>query len=129
MRPTDARGGVGRWKLSSSSGDGGARRAATLHAAEVPLRVAEGCPEIAALCRRALAIGMPASASDAGVGAGMARAAAVGAAMNVAINLPWTENPDRMREIFMEEAKLNPLVYPNIRPIRKEKRPRRAGKS
>jgi glutamate formiminotransferase/formiminotetrahydrofolate cyclodeaminase len=72
---------------ASSSGDGGARRAATLHAAEVPLRVAEGCPEIAALCRRALAIGMPASASDAGVGAGMARAAAVGAAMNVAINL------------------------------------------
>jgi glutamate formiminotransferase/formiminotetrahydrofolate cyclodeaminase len=72
---------------ASSSGDGEARRAATLHAAEVPLKVAEGCPEIAALCRSALAIGMPASASDAGVGAGMARAAAVGAAMNVAINL------------------------------------------
>jgi formiminotetrahydrofolate cyclodeaminase len=30
---------------------------------------------------------MPASASDAGVGAGMARAAAAGAAMNVYINL------------------------------------------
>jgi glutamate formiminotransferase/formiminotetrahydrofolate cyclodeaminase len=72
---------------ASSSGDNEARRAATLHAADVPLRVAEACPEIAALCRRALAIGMPASASDAGVGAGMARAAATGAAMNVAINL------------------------------------------
>jgi glutamate formiminotransferase/formiminotetrahydrofolate cyclodeaminase len=72
---------------ASSSGDDAARRAATVHAAEVPLGVAEACPEIAALCRRALAIGMPASASDAGVGAGMARAAANGAAMNVAINL------------------------------------------
>jgi glutamate formiminotransferase/formiminotetrahydrofolate cyclodeaminase len=72
---------------ASSFGDDAARRTATLNAAEVPLGVAEACPEIAALCRRALAIGMAASASDAGVGAGMARAAAVGAAMNVAINL------------------------------------------
>jgi small-conductance mechanosensitive channel len=48
--------------------------------------------------------------------------------VNVQINLPWTENPDRMREIFMEEAKRNPMVYPNIRPIRKENRIRRAGK-
>ena len=72
---------------ASSSGDDETRRGATLHAAEVPLGVAEACPEIAALCRRALAIGMPASASDAGVGAGMARAAANGAAMNVVINL------------------------------------------
>ena len=76
-----------RLMAASSSGDEGALRAATLHAAEVPLTVAEACPEIAALCRRALAIGLPASASDAGVGAGMARAAAVGAAMNVVINL------------------------------------------
>jgi glutamate formiminotransferase/formiminotetrahydrofolate cyclodeaminase len=72
---------------ASASGDGEARRLATLHAAEVPLVVAEACADIAALCGRALELGMAASASDAGVGAGMARAAAVGAAMNVAINL------------------------------------------
>jgi len=72
---------------ASKSGDAERSRRATLHAAEVPLEVAEACPEIAELCRRALQIGMPASASDAGVGAGMARAAADGAAMNVYINL------------------------------------------
>jgi glutamate formiminotransferase/formiminotetrahydrofolate cyclodeaminase len=72
---------------ASRSGDVDRQRQATLHAAEVPLGVAEACPEIAELCRRARRLGMPASASDAGVGAGMARAAAAGAAMNVYINL------------------------------------------
>jgi hypothetical protein len=33
-----------------------------------------------------------------------------------------------MREIMLEEAKRNPMVYPNIRPIHKENRIRRAGK-
>jgi glutamate formiminotransferase/formiminotetrahydrofolate cyclodeaminase len=72
---------------ASAAGDEAALRGATLHAAAVPLTVAEACPEVVTLCRRALEIGMPASASDAGVGAGMARAAALGAAMNVVINL------------------------------------------
>jgi formiminotetrahydrofolate cyclodeaminase len=62
-------------------------REATLGAALVPLEVAEACPEVVDLCRRARELGMTASASDAAVGAGMARAAAVGAAMNVRINL------------------------------------------
>ena len=53
----------------------------------MPLVVAEACVEIAELCARARDLGMEASASDAGVGAGMARAAALGAAMNVRINL------------------------------------------
>jgi glutamate formiminotransferase/formiminotetrahydrofolate cyclodeaminase len=70
-------------------------REATLGAARVPLEVAEACPEIAALCARARQLGMEASASDAGVGAGMARAAALGAAMNVRINLQgMTDDPD-----------------------------------
>ncbi|MEN8163891.1 MAG: cyclodeaminase/cyclohydrolase family protein, partial [Acidobacteriota bacterium] len=64
-----------------------AMREATLGAAAVPLAVVEMCPEIVDLCRRALNAGMKASASDAGVGATMARSAAVGAAMNVSINL------------------------------------------
>lgn len=62
-------------------------REATLGAARVPLQVAEACPEIVELCARARELGMAASASDAGVGAAMARAAALGAAMNVRINL------------------------------------------
>ena len=62
-------------------------REATLGAARVPLSVAEACPEVVELCGRARDLGMDASASDAGVGAGMARAAALGAAMNVRINL------------------------------------------
>lgn len=62
-------------------------REATLGAARVPLEVAESCVEIVELCARTREVGMKASASDAGVGAGMARAAALGAAMNVRINL------------------------------------------
>ncbi len=61
--------------------------AATLGAARVPLEVAEACVEVAELCGRARAVGMKASASDAGVGAAMVRAAATGAVMNVLINL------------------------------------------
>jgi glutamate formiminotransferase/formiminotetrahydrofolate cyclodeaminase len=70
-------------------------REATLGAARVPLEVAESCPEIVELCARAKELGMKASASDAGVGAGMARAAALGAAMNVRINLQdMPDDPD-----------------------------------
>ncbi len=69
-----------------------AQHEATIGAAQVPLGVAESCPEIVRLCGRAGEIGMPASVSDAGVGAAMARAAAVGAAMNVAINLREMED-------------------------------------
>jgi len=67
-------------------------REATLGAARVPLEVAEACPEIVELCARARKLGMAASASDAGVGAAMARAAALGAAMNVRINLQGMED-------------------------------------
>ena len=48
--------------------------------------------------------------------------------LNVPISLPWTADPNRMLEIFLEEAKRNPLVYPNIRPIHKENRVKRSGK-
>ena len=74
---------------------GDAVREATLGAARVPLEVAESCPEIVELCIRAKELGMEASASDAGVGAGMTRAAALGAAMNVRINLQeLADDPD-----------------------------------
>ena len=55
----------------------------------------EACPEIVDLCARAAELGMKASASDAGVGAVMARACVAGAAMNVRINLAEMEDdPD-----------------------------------
>lgn len=60
---------------------------ATIGAAEVPLRVLEACPEIIELCRETARIGMQQSLSDVGVGSQVARAAAAGAYMNVAINL------------------------------------------
>jgi glutamate formiminotransferase/formiminotetrahydrofolate cyclodeaminase len=70
-------------------------RAATLGAAEVPLGVAEACPEIVELCVKAADLGTTASVSDAGVGSTMARAAVVGAAMNVRINLQdMAEDPE-----------------------------------
>jgi glutamate formiminotransferase/formiminotetrahydrofolate cyclodeaminase len=72
---------------ASGSGDHERTREATIHAAEVPLGVAEACVDVVQLCEKALELGLPASASDAGVGAGMARAAVEGAAMNVYINL------------------------------------------
>ncbi len=62
-------------------------RDATFGAARVPLSVAESCPRIVELCAAAARLGMKASLSDAGVGAAMARAAAIGAAFNVRINL------------------------------------------
>ena len=80
-------------------------REATLGAARVPLEVAESCPEIASLCARARELGMEASASDAGVGAGMARAAALGAAMNVRINLQGMEDdPDAISMLDRADA-------------------------
>lgn len=75
-------------------------RQATLDAARVPLAVAEACPEIVELCTRAAELGMKASASDAGVGAAMARACAVGAAMNVRINLVDMADDDEAAELW-----------------------------
>ena len=71
----------------TGEGKAAAVREATLGAALVPLEVTETCPEVVELCAKARELGMAASASDAGVGAAMARAAALGAAMNVRINL------------------------------------------
>jgi glutamate formiminotransferase/formiminotetrahydrofolate cyclodeaminase len=82
-------------------------REATLGAAAVPLRVTEACVEIVDLNRRALEAGMKASASDAGVGATMARAAAIGAAMNVRINLQdMADDPEAAVMLKRSEAAL-----------------------
>ena len=84
------------WKTVGPDRDA-AVRDATIGAARVPLEVTESCPEIVELCARARKLGLKASASDAGVGAGMARAAALGAAMNVRINLAdMADDPDAL---------------------------------
>ncbi len=84
-----------------------ALREATLGAAAVPLTVVEACPEIVDLCRRSLDAGMKASGSDAGVGATMARSAAVGAAMNVYINLQdMADDPEAAEMLRKADAAL-----------------------
>ncbi len=75
-------------------------REATLNAARVPLSVAEACPQIAELCGRAAELGLAASASDGGVGAAMARASVVGAAMNVRINLQDMEGDEEAKTLL-----------------------------
>ncbi len=87
---------------SRSKGPGrvAAVREATLGAARVPLAVVEACPEIVELCARAREMGLEASASDAGVGAAMARAAALGAAMNVRINLQRMDDDAEAAELL-----------------------------
>ncbi len=92
---------------ANRSGDGHAVREATLDAARVPLTVAESCPEIVELCRRSGELGLQASVSDAAVGAAMARAAAVGAALNVRINLQeMTEDAEASELLQRAEAAL-----------------------
>jgi glutamate formiminotransferase/formiminotetrahydrofolate cyclodeaminase len=57
------------------------------------------------LCDQARGLGLEASASDAGVGAGMARAAALGAAMNVRINLAdMADDPDALALLSRVDA-------------------------
>jgi len=91
----------------SGEGKAAAMREATLGAARVPLEVTEACPEIVELCLRARSLGMSASASDACVGAVMARAAAIGAAMNVRINLQdMADDPDAAEMLRRTDAAL-----------------------
>ena len=59
---------------------------ATLHATQVPLRTMHAAMQVFVLCRAMAKEGNPASISDAGVGALAARAAVIGAGLNVRIN-------------------------------------------
>lgn len=59
---------------------------ATLYAAQVPLRTMKASMQIFDICRAMAADGNPNSVSDAGVGALAARAAVLGAGLNVKIN-------------------------------------------
>ena len=59
---------------------------ATLYAAEVPLRTMKSAIKVFPICHDMAERGNPASVSDAGVGALAARAAVIGAGLNVRIN-------------------------------------------
>ena len=61
-------------------------QAATLYATQVPLQTMKASYEAFAICRAMAADGNPNSVSDAGVGALAARAAVLGAGLNVKIN-------------------------------------------
>ena len=73
------------WKVDPARRDG-LLQAATRGAIDVPLRVMELALEALEVCRAMARDGMPASVSDAGVGALCARTAAHGAELNVRIN-------------------------------------------
>jgi glutamate formiminotransferase/formiminotetrahydrofolate cyclodeaminase len=73
--------------------------AATRAAIDTPLSVVEAARDIAGLAVEAAALGLAAAASDAGVSAWCARAAAEGAALNVRINLPDLDD-DAERSLY-----------------------------
>jgi methenyltetrahydrofolate cyclohydrolase len=92
-------------------------QAALVHAAEVPLEVAETAVQVARLSNTAAEIGNTNAVSDAGVAALLAEAAAQSAALNVKINLGWiddqTFNADawgRIENALSETGRLREVV-------------------
>ena len=76
---------------------------ATLHAAQVPLRTMKTGCQVFDICKAMASEGNPASVSDAGVGALAARAAVLGAGLNVRINAASLKDRD-MAARLSEEA-------------------------
>ena len=93
---------------------------ATVHAAEVPLRTMKASYEVFSVCRAMAQEGNPASVSDAGVGALAARAAVLGAGLNVKINAAQLKNRAKAEvlvaeaETIMENAKREEQEIMNI---------------
>ena len=78
-------------------------QAATLYATQVPLHTMKASLATFELCKAMAQEGNPASVSDAGVGALAARAAVLGAALNVKINAA-SLNDRSAAEAFIAEA-------------------------
>ncbi len=81
-------------------------QAATLNAAEVPLRVARLASESFPIIRAMADQGNPASASDAGVGALCARAAVLGACLNTRTNVAGLKDSARGKQLRDEARAL-----------------------
>ncbi len=75
---------------------------ATLYAAEVPLNTMKTAVEVLPLCRLMMQQGNPNSISDAGVGALAARAAVLGAGLNVKINAASLRDRDKAASLVAE---------------------------
>jgi len=80
--------------------------AATLYAAEVPLRTMKTSMKAFALCRSMAETGNPNSVSDAGVGALAARAAVLGAGLNVRINAASLRDRAKAEALIAEATEL-----------------------
>ena len=83
-----------------------ALEAANKRASEVPLQSARLCVEAARLCVEAAEKGNVNSVSDAGVGALMARSGAIGAGLNVLINLGGVKDTDFVARLEREAKEL-----------------------
>ena len=79
---------------------------ATLFAAEVPLETMKASFEVFAVCRKMVEKGNPNSVSDAGVGAFAARAAVLGAGMNVKINAGSLKNREQAEALIAQANEL-----------------------
>ena len=79
---------------------------ATLYATEVPLRTMKTAFQVFALCRRMAVDGNPNSISDAGVGVLAARAAVLGAGLNVKINAASLKDRIKAEALIAEANKL-----------------------
>ncbi len=79
---------------------------ATLFAAEVPLETMKASFEVFAVCRKMVEKGNPNSVSDAGEGALAARAAVLGAGMNVKINAGSLKNREQAEALIAQANEL-----------------------
>ena len=79
---------------------------ATLYATEVPLRTMKASCKVFALCRRMAEAGNPNSISDAGVGVLAARAAVLGAGLNVKINAASLKDRIKAEALIAEANQL-----------------------
>ena len=75
---------------------------ATLFAAQVPLQTMKAAMKVFSLCKAMVETGNPNSVSDAGVGAIAARAAVLGAGLNVKINAASLEDKDTASALIQE---------------------------
>ena len=83
-----------------------AMESATLHAAQVPLRTMHAAYDAFDLCEAMTDLGNPASVSDAGVGALAARAAVLGAGLNVRINAAGLSDKEKANELIAQANEL-----------------------
>ncbi|MBR4388995.1 MAG: glutamate formimidoyltransferase [Prevotella sp.] len=81
-------------------------QAATLYAAEVPLETMRTTMEVFSLCRAMVKDGNPNSVTDAGVGTLAARAAVLGAGMNVMINASSLKDKEQAQTLISQAKEL-----------------------